>query len=89
MSIAIVSMTNHTAIRAEVEEFDDECPDTIYSNSTEHAQDGTFTWTTKTQGWVLSSFFYGYVLTQVRLIILKKLGNFMISFASDSFWDIG
>lgn len=66
MSIAIVSMTNHTAMHAEVEEFDDECPDSIYENSTDHSgQDGTFNWTTKTQGWVLSSFFYGYVLTQV------------------------
>lgn len=65
MSIAIVSMTNHTAIKAEVEEFDDEC-DSSYDNSTDlSGQDGTFTWTTKTQGWVLSSFFYGYVLTQV------------------------
>lgn len=78
MSIAIVSMTNHTAIASEVEEFDDECPDTIYKNSTEHAQDGTFTWTTKTQGWVLSSFFYGYVLTQVRRKKIKT--NFWYKF---------
>lgn len=66
MSIAIVSMTNHTAIKAEVVEFDNECPETFHDNSTDHShQDGDFTWTTKTQGWVLSSFFYGYVLTQV------------------------
>lgn len=74
MSIAIVSMTNHTAIEAEVEAFDDECPDTVYDNSTDHShQDGTFTWSTKTQGWVLSSFFYGYVLTQVNDSVLKVM----------------
>ena len=71
MSIAIVSMTNHTAIHSEIEEeYVNECNiDTNFDdNSTllhDPLQDGTFTWSTKTQGWVLSSFFYGYVLTQV------------------------
>jgi ACS family sodium-dependent inorganic phosphate cotransporter len=73
MSIAIVSMTNHSAIQAEVEVFDDECPETVYDNSTDHShQDGSFAWSTKTQGWVLSSFFYGYVLTQVGLNFLQS-----------------
>lgn len=68
MSIAIVSMTNHTAIEAEVELLDDECPESVHEDIVDHShQDGTFTWSTKTQGWVLSSFFYGYVLTQVKL----------------------
>jgi hypothetical protein len=67
MSIAIVAMTNHTAIKSEMEVFDDECPDTDYGNSSSHAeqQDGSYEWNTKTQGWILSSFFYGYVITQV------------------------
>lgn len=59
MSIAIVAMTNHTAIDSLVT---NECPDTDYGNQTHHeTQDGTYEWSTKTQGWILSSFFYGYV----------------------------
>lgn len=58
-------MVNHTAIHNDVELFDDECPDTDYGNHTDHQQDGEFEWTTTKQGWILSSFFYGYVLTQV------------------------
>lgn len=65
MSVAIVAMVNHTAITKDVELFDDECPDTDYGNSTDHMQDGEFAWSTSKQGWILSSFFYGYVLTQV------------------------
>lgn len=62
MSIAIVAMINHTAIDADNEIFDDECPDTDYGNQTHHqSQDGSYEWSTKTQGWILSSFFYGYV----------------------------
>lgn len=62
MSIAIVAMTNHTAIKPENEELDNECPDTDYGNSTHNdVQDGTYEWNTKIQGWILSSFFYGYV----------------------------
>ena len=61
MSIAIVAMTNHTAIKPENVELDNEC-DTNNGNSTHHdVQDGTYEWNTKTQGWILSSFFYGYV----------------------------
>lgn len=53
MSIAIVAMTNHTAINPENEELDNECPDTDYGNSTQYdVQDGTYEWNTKTQGWV-------------------------------------
>lgn len=58
-------MVNNTAINTEAEVFDDECPDTDYGNDTEHQQDGDFDWSTSKQGWILSSFFYGYVLTQV------------------------
>lgn len=58
-------MVNHTAIHPDPEKFDDECPDTDYGNNTDHQQDGEFDWSTSKQGWILSSFFYGYVLTQV------------------------
>ena len=63
-----VAMVNHTAIHQQVELVDDECPDTDYGNSTIHEQDGEFEWSTTKQGWILSSFFYGYVLTQVNII---------------------
>ena len=50
MSIAIVAMTNHTAIKPENVELDNEC-DTNNGNSTHHdVQDGTYEWNTKTQG---------------------------------------
>lgn len=61
-----VAMVNHTAIHQDAEVFDDECPDTDYGNSTVHQQDGEFNWSTSKQGWILSAFFYGYVLTQVN-----------------------
>jgi hypothetical protein len=67
MSVAIVAMVNHTAIHPEDEIFDDECPDSDFKNNThDDMQDGEFEWSTKMQGWILSSFFYGYVLTQVN-----------------------
>jgi MFS transporter, ACS family, solute carrier family 17 (sodium-dependent inorganic phosphate cotransporter), member 5 len=59
-------MVNHTAIHHEAEIFDDECPETDYGNTTVVEQDGEFAWSTSKQGWILSSFFYGYVLTQVH-----------------------
>lgn len=59
-------MVNHTAIQQTAEVFDDECPDTDYGNSTAHHQVGDFEWSTSKQGWILSAFFYGYVLTQVN-----------------------
>lgn len=59
-------MVNHTAIHQDAEVFDDECPDTDYGNTTVHQQDGEFNWSTSKQGWILSAFFYGYVLTQVN-----------------------
>lgn len=59
-------MVNHTAIHPDPEVFDDECPDTDYGNHTDQQQDGEYDWSTSKQGWILSSFFYGYVLTQVR-----------------------
>lgn len=77
MSVAIVAMVNHTAIHADQEIFDDECPETDYGNSTHDAmQDGEFDWSTRKQGWILSSFFYGYVITQIPFgILAKKYGS--------------
>uniref|UniRef100_A0A1B0EX30 Putative inorganic phosphate cotransporter n=1 Tax=Lutzomyia longipalpis TaxID=7200 RepID=A0A1B0EX30_LUTLO len=72
MSVAIVAMVNHTALDAEVEELDDECPDTDYGEHTDTIQDGEFAWSTSLQGYILSSFFYGYVITQIPFGILSK-----------------
>lgn len=38
--------------------------------------DGEFAWPTDLQGYILSSFFYGYVLTQIPFgILAKRYGN--------------
>lgn len=38
--------------------------------------DGDFPWPTDLQGYILSSFFYGYVLTQIPFgILAKRYGN--------------
>lgn len=34
--------------------------------------DGPFPWNTSDQGWILSAFFYGYVVTQIPFGILAK-----------------
>lgn len=36
------------------------------------SQDGEFEWTPATQGYILSSFFYGYVITQIPFGMLAK-----------------
>jgi hypothetical protein len=77
MSVAIVAMVNHTAIHTNPEIFVEECPEKDYGNNTDHQQDGEFAWSTSKQGWILSSFFYGYVLTQVtKLYCVKCLRKF-------------
>lgn len=78
-----VAMVNHTAISPDPELFDDECPDTDYGNSTVEHQDGEFDWSTSKQGWILSSFFYGYVLTQV--IRKSELGLLRVSVSTADF----
>ncbi|XP_034140514.1 putative inorganic phosphate cotransporter [Drosophila guanche] len=56
MSVAIVAMVNHSAI----------------GSDHHHSQGGEFGWSYKTQGYILSSFFYGYVLTQIPFGFLIK-----------------
>lgn len=74
MSVAIVAMVNQTAIEHEAEVFDDECPDTDYGEPEDPAdrKDGEFLWSTSLQGYILSSFFYGYVITQIPFGLLAK-----------------
>ncbi|XP_047991725.1 putative inorganic phosphate cotransporter isoform X1 [Leguminivora glycinivorella] len=71
MSVAIVAMVNHTALPTTHEAMDDECGvDT--GNHTSTQQDGSFVWSSTLQGYILSSFFYGYVITQIPFGILSK-----------------
>ncbi|KAF7278773.1 major facilitator superfamily transporter 10 [Rhynchophorus ferrugineus] len=67
LSLAIVAMVNQTAIPHPPVNNNtfDYCPETNNSNSTIINNHGEFKWDEKTQGIVLGSFFYGYVLTQV------------------------
>ncbi|KAH8301021.1 hypothetical protein KR044_011540, partial [Drosophila immigrans] len=58
MSVAIVAMVNHTAIRGEQLDNDND-------NDTSERQDGEFNWSYKLQGYILACFFYGYVVTQI------------------------
>ncbi|KAI5646635.1 major facilitator superfamily domain-containing protein [Phthorimaea operculella] len=72
MSVAIVAMVNHTALPVFHEEtLDDECG-TANVTSSVAAQDGPFVWSSTLQGYILSSFFYGYVVTQIPFGILSK-----------------
>ncbi|KAL3285321.1 hypothetical protein HHI36_019430 [Cryptolaemus montrouzieri] len=80
MSVAIVAMVNHTAISNKSAEgpdsIDTECERFAVNESSHKEADGEFVWETDVQGYVLSSFFYGYVLTQIPFGILsKRYGN--------------
>ncbi|XP_016938903.2 putative inorganic phosphate cotransporter [Drosophila suzukii] len=61
MSVAIVAMVNHTAIS-------DPDTDTVGQS----LEDGEFVWSYKLQGYILSSFFYGYVITQIPFGLMIK-----------------
>ncbi|KAJ2948913.1 hypothetical protein O0L34_g5846 [Tuta absoluta] len=72
MSVAIVAMVNHTALPVLHDEaLDEECG-AANTNSSVAAQDGPFVWSSTLQGYILSSFFYGYVVTQIPFGILSK-----------------
>lgn len=75
MSVAIVAMVNHTAIKSndEVIEIEDKCGEsTNETDAAERSADGPFVWDNKQQGYLLSSFFWGYVITQIPFGILAK-----------------
>ncbi|KAG6800033.1 inorganic phosphate cotransporter isoform X1 [Apis mellifera caucasica] len=75
MSVAIVAMVNHTSITESKEPVVNECGhDGNASNdsSTLANHDGEFHWDSTMQGYLLSSFFYGYVITQIPFGILAK-----------------
>lgn len=67
LSVAIVAMVNNSAIptsNTSNSSLNDVCP-VANQSSTVVPRDGEFVWDEATQGIVLGSFFYGYVLTQV------------------------
>ncbi|XP_060816803.1 putative inorganic phosphate cotransporter isoform X2 [Bombus pascuorum] len=76
MSVAIVAMINHTAIVNKEEEAPvNECGFVNSSITSDHggkSSDGQFVWDSTKQGYLLSSFFYGYVITQIPFGILAK-----------------
>ncbi|KAL0128026.1 hypothetical protein PUN28_003337 [Cardiocondyla obscurior] len=76
MSVAIVAMVNHTAIRTKNQDevvLVSECERHINETSAaESSADGPFVWDNKEQGYLLSSFFWGYVITQIPFGILAK-----------------
>lgn len=70
LSVAIVAMVNQTAIPSKdghnnSDIVDDTCPGDTAKNTTSNLPGGDFVWDEATQGLVLGSFFYGYVLTQI------------------------
>ncbi|XP_055847003.1 sialin-like [Episyrphus balteatus] len=72
LSIAIVAMVNHTAIpHTDITSNDQTCPSrsstSLLNSSTtdQKLSEGEFDWDEKTQGIVLGSFYYGYILTQI------------------------
>ncbi|KAL0272128.1 UNVERIFIED_CONTAM: hypothetical protein PYX00_005217 [Menopon gallinae] len=73
MSVAIVAMVNHTALPVAPDIVDDECGALPANMSHAHEpSDGKYVWDTSLQGYILSSFFYGYVVTQIPFGILSK-----------------
>ncbi|KAH3780921.1 sialin-like isoform X2 [Dreissena polymorpha] len=63
LSVAMVDMVkgvNNTDNKT----MSNECPDENMSNSTK-TRDGEFAWSKDLQGYILGSFFYGYIVTQV------------------------
>ncbi|XP_012256645.2 sialin [Athalia rosae] len=67
LSIAIVSMVNHTetANDSDADNNTDFCPRLPPTNGTFIPSAGEFDWDEKTQGIILGAFFFGYVLTNV------------------------
>ena len=62
LSVAIVYMVNNTAISGEEA-----------SSDGQGDKDGPFVWDEAQQGIILGMFFYGYVVTQVRVVIQHSI----------------
>ncbi|XP_034254948.1 putative inorganic phosphate cotransporter [Thrips palmi] len=72
MSVAIVAMVNQTAVLGEDVVNLNECPAVEKPAEEETVEDGPFVWQSPEQSIILSSFFYGYVVTQIPFGILAK-----------------
>ncbi|ALC48205.1 CG6978 [Drosophila busckii] len=64
MSVAIVAMVNHTAIEGKDADAD--------ADADADSHGGDFEWSYQLQGYILASFFYGYVITQIPFGFLIK-----------------
>ncbi|XP_046434551.1 putative inorganic phosphate cotransporter isoform X2 [Neodiprion fabricii] len=66
LSLAITEMVSTSATSANDTSLDDTCPDLDSSTSSNSSSSsGTFEWSEYTQGIILSSFFWGYIITQL------------------------
>lgn len=73
MSVAIVAMVNQTYAQGDSGVIINECVN--QPEIKEVINDGQFNWSSEKQGYILSSFFVGYVVTQVRCIDLPILSS--------------
>jgi len=64
LSVAMVAMVNNTSPDKNHSAVTGQCPAQISQNGTS-SKEGEFSWSEAEQGWILGSFFYGYVLTQI------------------------
>ncbi|XP_073531667.1 sialin isoform X1 [Phyllobates terribilis] len=65
LSVALVDMVNSTSSE-QVNQSANVCPDHSVLPSKPHNSTGKkYDWNADTQGWILGSFFYGYILTQI------------------------
>ena len=94
MGIAIVCMTNHTAVRLLHEKdpsfgianysymndtySDDRRDNCPASVATHKKQDGQFVFSETEKGLILGAYFYGYIFTQVRIFSSNNLELFLI-----------
>ncbi|XP_078449904.1 sialin [Lampetra fluviatilis] len=72
LSVALVAMVNHTTdgnvtAASPWHAGDVDCPGRVVDNGTDAGpgRGPKYNWDVKTQGWILSAFFYGYIITQV------------------------
>lgn len=63
LSVALVAMVNSTYANEKASSNNPECQRN--SSSTSKEKDGEFNWDQETQGLILGSFFYGYIITQL------------------------
>ncbi|KAM6186547.1 sialin [Rhynchocyon petersi] len=81
LSVALVDMINSTTTSAE--NTSNECPEHSVPIKVPHNRTGKqYQWDAETQGWILGSFFYGYIITQIPggYIASKVGGKLLLGF---------